>query len=88
MLYSVGTQKNPSLTWGGQYHNITEYQQPLLDENGLLIETGSHHVELLDPVVPSSRYMIRAYVVDSQGCHGESGNYTIVGMCFSFLFSK
>lgn len=56
-----------------------------MDENGLIIETGSHDLALLDPIMPSSRYLIRAYVVDSQGCHGESGNYTIVGMCMHLL---
>lgn len=76
---SVGTQRNPSLTWGGQYNRVTEYQQPLIDDDGGIVETGSYEVHLIDPVMPSSRYLIRAFVEDSQGCHGESGNYTVVG---------
>lgn len=45
----------------------------------MIIESGSHEIVLLDPVMPSSRYLIRAHVVDSKGCHGEVGNFTVVG---------
>lgn len=27
--------------------------------------------------MPSSRYLVRAHVVDSMGCHGADGNYTV-----------
>lgn len=78
----VGIQNNPSLTWGGQYKNITEIQKPLYrenDEDDAIITYGSEHIYLLDPILPNSQYIVRAHVVDSKGCHGEDSNYTYIG---------
>lgn len=71
--------KNPSLTWGGQYRNITEMQVSLYSDNGTFITHGISQVELKDPIIPNNHYIVRARVVDSKGCVGEDGNYTYVG---------
>lgn len=73
---SVGIQKNPTLTWGGQYKNITEFQVPLHNVNGSIITEGVLEITLLDPIVENSQYVVRAHVIDSYGCHGEDGNFT------------
>lgn len=70
---------NPSLTWGGQYKNITEDFQPLRNSNGSRNDSGEFNVALSEPLVPNSQYIVRAHVVDSKGCAGESGNFTYSG---------
>lgn len=76
-------QTNPTLTWGGQYKNITEIQIPLHNAEGILLTEGISEIQLLDPIVDNSQYVVRAHVVDSYGCHGEDGNFTyLVGKYF------
>lgn len=71
--------KNPSLTWGGQYRNISQFAVPLHSKNGTFITHGVSQVKLQDPVLPNNHFIVRARVVDNKGCIGEDGNYTYIG---------
>lgn len=72
----VGIQKNPTLTWGGQYKTIHEIQLPLQNADGTILTEGIYEISLVDPIVDNSQYVVRAHVVDSYGCHGKDGNFT------------
>lgn len=73
---SAGIQKNPTLTWGGQYKNITEIQLPLHNADGTLITAGVYELPLVDAIVENSQYVVRAHVVDNYGCRGIDANST------------
>lgn len=69
------------MTWGGQYKNIGDFQQPLYDANGRLHSSGFNMVNLSGIIdnEMSFRLLIRAHVVDNKGCHGNDSNFTYSG---------
>lgn len=88
--HSAGIQKNPTLTWGGQYKNITDIRMPLHNANGTLITDGVYELPLIDPIVENSQYVVRAHVVDNYGCHGVDGNsaYLVGKLCRNLSYIK
>lgn len=75
-INSAGIQKNPTLTWGGQYKKLTEIQLPLHSDDGTLITKGIYMLPLVDAIMANSQYVVRAHVVDNYGCHGVDANST------------
>lgn len=89
----VGYQNNPSLTWGGRYKNIDEFEYILHDETGKILTSGLHSINLTEVIKNEKNYrlLIRAYVVDHKGCHGKDSNKTIIGKFYlivSFIHMK
>lgn len=79
------------MTWGGQYKNITEIQLSLRNENGSTIDTeGIYLVNLTDNIGNETefRFLVRAHVVDEQGCYGKDGNFSLNGKLFQLLTNE
>lgn len=79
---------NPSLTWGGQYKNITEELQYLKNNDGSRNEYGEYELKLKEPLIANSQYIIRAHVIDNKGCYGEAGNYTNLGKFMENIYKR
>lgn len=76
---SVGIQTNPSLTWGGRYRHLETIHQYIDDQDNGLQHNGSHYVNISEALVdtePSAQFLVRAHVIDVDGCTGKDTNST------------
>lgn len=78
-LSSVGIQSNPSLTWGGRYKHLDTIAQYIDNADNALQHNGSCYVNISEALVdtaPSAQFLVRAHVVDFDGCTGKDSNFT------------
>lgn len=78
------------MTWGGQHKNVTSIQQPLHDSTNEsdINRVGVHTFNLTEIIGDTAEYrlLIRAHVVDAEGCYGNDGNFTYSGMLRTIEF--
>lgn len=81
----MGAQKNPSLTWGGQFHQLDVFNLTLISKNDEFLKYGHFKYNLSSPLKPRSRFLMRSHVVDNKGCRGRDTEFSIFGKYFHLL---
>lgn len=78
-MNSVGVQNNPLLPWGGLTTHFKEIHIPF--ENLTTTDDGYQSVNLTKPIANATefRILVRAHVIDNNGCFGKENNFTHKG---------